>query len=291
MAVELHGTGHRPDPDIVRQRRAKFHILSDRHNLGAAPRPLSTNNRAKLATTAGGPGILNQSVTQSCEGHAFASGVTLRFAILGTPIPLASPIAAYDFARVLGRTPNPDGTLPALTDTGTEPSLVIQGATQFGICTAATYGDYPANPATINLEPTPQELQAAREFELNGAYFFSSSGDQFIYDMMTALAAGYPVLSAVAASGAIFNNYHGGILPMLDADVDHASLWIDYEWDGANLSSFVGYGANTWGVGWGTTFAPDITGGMYEFDRDFAVGYGADAAALDVVPIGAGRIS
>jgi hypothetical protein len=25
--------------------------------------------------------------------------------------------------------------------------------------------------------------------------------------------------------------------------------------------------------------------------RDFAVGYGADAAALDVVPIGAGRIS
>lgn len=73
--------GYRSDPEVVRQRRPKFHLLKAARGLGAAPLPLSTNNRQYLLPSAGGPGILNQFQTSSCEGHAHASGITLRFAI------------------------------------------------------------------------------------------------------------------------------------------------------------------------------------------------------------------
>lgn len=278
--------GYRPDPEVVRQRRPKFHLLKAARGLGAAPLPLSTNNRQYLLPSAGGPGILNQFQTSSCEGHAHASGITLRFAIELQPIPLASPICLYDGARILSRQPNPDGSLPALTDDGTEPSQILQAAQQFGVCSAVTWGNYPADPSTINNEPTPQQLAAAREFEIDGAYFLTSTGDQFCTDIMTALASGYVCSSAIAASSSSFENYTGGVLGALDSDVDHASLWVDYEWDGANLSSLVFWGVNSWGTSWGTSGVSGIAGGMYQFNREFAGAYSQDCAALSVVPLG-----
>ena len=275
------GKGYRPDPDIVRQRRPKFHLF--RSKLGVGPLPSSTNNRAKLAASAGGPGILNQWQTGSCEGHAHASGVTLRFALMGQPIPLASPIAAYQGALVLQRGTNPDGTLPPLQDTGTEPSLVIQSLQQWGIASAASWGNYPADPSTICNEPTLSQLESAREFELSGAYFLESAGDQFCYDLMSALAAGYPCTGAIAASSNAFQNYTGGVLGALDNDIDHATLWIDYiGFDGSNLSSVTFIGVNSWSEDWGESDAPGISGGMYRCNADFVRKYYQDCAVLDV---------
>lgn len=279
------GTGHKPDPEIVRQRRSKFHMLSAQRGLGAVPWPLSTNNRQFLQVSAGGPGILNQGPTSACEGHAPASGITLSCAIRKKPVPLISPIGLYTMARVLARTPNADGTLPPLTDDGTEPSLVLQAAQQWSILSAASWGNYPANPMTINSEPTFAELESSGTSAFGGGYFLTSSGDQFCKDVMTAMAAGYVLTGAIAASGATFQNYRGGILPALDDQVDHATLWIDYEWDGTNLSSLVVYGANSWGGepgGWGESDAPGITGGMYRGNRDFLCAYNQDCAVLDV---------
>lgn len=285
----MHGTGHRPDPEAVRQRRAGFHLLKWRCGIGASALPLSTNNRAFLATAQGGPGMLDQDAeggTSSCEGHGHASAITLRFAIKQKPIKLVSPDGIYKVARMISRVPNADGTLPPLQDTGTEPSLVIAGIQEWGVCSADTWGYFPVSPATINLEPTPQQLMADAEFKLNGAYFMQSSGDQFVTDLMTALAAGFPVTSAIAASGSAFQQYTGGVLGALDDGVDHASLWVDFTWNGTDLSSVVFYGVNSWGVGWGESDAPGIAGGMYRFNRDFAAKYAQDACVIDVSSTG-----
>lgn len=281
-------TGHIPDPPDVVARRKGFHLLKAKRGLGAAPLPLKTNNGAFLAASAGGPGILNQVDTSSCEGHAHGSGITTRFAILGKPIPLVSPKCVYDVARIVSRSPNPDGSIPPLVDEGTEPNLVLAGLGEWGAASAVSWGNYPVSSSTINLEPTPQALMLAGDFKLLGAYFLDgSAGDAYLIALMTALAAGYPVTGAIAASSSTFQGYSGGVLPALDADVDHATLWLDYEWDGSNLSSLVVDGVNSWGEVWGAPYAPGVAGGMYQAGRDFLAKYASATAVLDLASTGA----
>jgi hypothetical protein len=273
-------TGHIPDPPDVVARRKGFHLLKAKRGIGAAPRPLSTNNRAWLDPSVGGPGVLDQSDTSSCEGHAHAAAITLEFAARGTPIPLVSPICLYTGARVISRGINADGTLPALVDEGTEPGLVVAWMQSEGACSAATWGDYPASSATINDEPTPQRLFATADFKLNGAYFLQSSGDQYILDLIDALAAKKIITTAIAASSSTFQNYSGGVLGPLDDAVDHASQIIDLlSWDGINASSAVFLGANTWSSGWGES-------GLYRFNADFARKYSSATAVLDLSTVG-----
>ncbi len=284
-------TGHKPDPESVRQRRAGFHLLKSKRTLGALPLPPKTNNRQFLLPSLGGPGILDQHDTSSCEGHAHASGITLRFAIARKPIALVSPVGIYDVARMISRIPNADGTLPILSDDGTEPNLVISGLGEWGCCSAASWGNYPASSVNINDEPSVQQLEATSEFELQGAYAMQSSGDQFVRDLMTAMASGFPVSSAIAASSNAFQSYSGGVLGPLDDQVDHASLWVDFEnWDGSDLSKVTFVGCNSWSPAWGWSDIDGISGGLYQFNADFARKYCQDAYVLDVSPIGGGEI-
>lgn len=273
--------GYRPDPEIVRQRRPKFHMLKSARGLGVSALPTSTNNRQFLPVSRGGPGILDQGQTGSCEGHAHASGFTLARAIRGAPIALRSPIALYTMARIMGETPGADGELPPLVDDGTEPSLVLQAAQTWGAPAASDWGNYPADPATINRPPNLGELEAADGFRLKGAYFLTSSGDQFCLDLMTAFAAGFVCTGAIAASSAAFNNYRSGVLGPLDDEIDHATLWVDGSWDGVNPSSLVVYGVNSWSVGWGEDDA-GVGGGMYRCSAAFLQKYSQDCAVLDV---------
>ncbi len=281
-------TGYRPDPEVVRQRRAKFHHFKAARGLGIASLPLSTSNRQFLAVARGGPGILDQGQTSSCEGHAHASGFTLGMAVRGTPIPLVSPIGLYQMAVIQGLPPAANGELPSsLPDEGTEPSLVIQAAQTWGIASAKTWGKYPADQATIVVPPDAAELIAASACKLNGAYFMTSERDQYCLDFMTALASKILLTGAIAASSAEFQSYRGGVLGPLDDNVDHATLWIDYEWDGTNLSSLKAWGCNSWGwQQWGTSDVPTIAGGLYQSNRDFLVKYSQETAALDVTATG-----
>ena len=274
--------GYKPDPDIVRQRRPKFHAFKAARGLGVAPLPLKTNNRQYMIPAKGGPGILDQGQTGSCEGHAHASGFTLGAAMQGAPVALRSPIALYTLARIAGEVPNASGELPALKDEGTEPSLVLQAAQTWGVPSATDWGNYPADPATINLAPNLAELEASTAFKLSGAYFLTSQGEQFCRDVMTALDEGYVCTGAIAASSTTFNNYTGGVLGALDTDIDHATLWVDFEWDGTNMSSLVVYGVNSWGLLWGEDDA-NVGGGMYRCNASFLQAYSQDCAVLDVV--------
>lgn len=276
-------TGHLPDPPEVVARRAGFHLFKAKRGLGDAPPPLKSENRIHLAVANGGPGILNQADTSSCEGHAHGSGATLRSAIEGKPGPLLSPIAPYTFARMMGRQPGPDGRLPPLADEGTYPSMLLAGMAEWGLCSANDYGDYPASSLTINREPTNlAQLEKCALLKLDGAYFLKSSGDEYVKDLMIALAAGFPCTAAIAASSDAFQEYVGGVLGPLDDAVDHATLWVDYEWDGANLSSLIVYGVNSWGEGWGEADAPGVTGGMYRANRDFVGKYSSSVAVLNL---------
>jgi len=280
-------TGHIPDPPAVVARRKGFHILKAKRGLGVAPLPLKTNNRAKLLTALGGPGILNQKDTGSCVGHAIASAITLRFALMGKPIPLVSPVGVYDVARMISRSPNADGSLPPLSDDGTEPNLAYSGLAEWGACSAATWGDYPATSATINDEPTPQDMMLTADFKLSGAYFLDgTAGDQYLRDLMTALAAAYPLSYALAASNNTFQGYTGGVLGPMDDAVDHENYLIDYEWDGSNLSSLIVYGTNSWSEGWGESDVVGIGGGMYRANRQFIAKYSDSTAVVDVSAIG-----
>lgn len=280
--------GYKPDPEIVRQRRPKFRMLKAARGLGVSALPASTNNRQFLLPSRGGPGILDQGLTGSCEGHAHASGFTLGAAIRGAPVALRSPIALYTMARILGEAPGQDGELLGLVDEGTEPSLILQAATMWGAPSAEEWGNYPADPATINRPPNLGQLESADVFRLKGAYFLTSQGDRFCLDLMTAIAAGYPCSAAIASSSKAFNDYAGGVLGPLDDAIDHASLWVDMDWDGTNLSSLVVYGVNSWGHGWGEDDA-SVGGGMYRCNADFIRKYSQDCAVLDVSVVGRGQ--
>lgn len=266
-----HGRGHRPDPAEVVARRKGFHLLSARARMSANALPLSVD-LTRYVTGNGGPGILDQGSTSSCEGHAHAGAISVRFAVLGTPIPLPSPIGIYTMARCVGGRPG-----AALVDDGTEPSLAIAAIQEWGVASAETWGNYPADPGTINAAPSLAELEVASDFMLRGGYFLQSSGDQKVRDIMTALAAGYPVVMALPASGAGFNGYASGILGALDGPVDHANYVVGYEVKSlGDYSSVVVKCVNSWGMLWGMQ-------GMYKGNRAF-VDQLADCCALDVMP-------
>jgi hypothetical protein len=232
----------------------------------------------------GGPGILDQFQTARCEGFAHASGFTLGAAIRGWAMPLRSPDALYTMGRIVGSYPAVDGQLLELQDNGTEPSPVLQAAQTWGVPSATDWGPWPSDPARVNDPPNLAQLESASNFRLKGAYFLTSTGEQFCRDVMTALAAGFVCTGAIAASGVAFEAYRGGVLGFIGTAIDHATLWVDYEWDGTNIHSLVIYGVNSWGTDWGEDDA-DVGGGMYRANAEFLQSYTQDCAVLDVTGV------
>lgn len=278
--MSAHGRGHRPDPPEVAARRKGFHLLKAKRGFDASSLP-SKVDLSPYVTGPGGPGIFDQGSTGSCEGHAHAGAITARFAALGAPIPVVSPIGIYCLARCIGRQANRDGTLPPLTDDGTEPSLAISAVETWGVTSVDAWGSFPADPSTINAEPSLAELEDASDFKLLGAYFLQHAGDQKVLDIMTALAAGYPVVIALPASGETFNDYTGGVMGALSGPIDHANYIVGYELaTPGNYGSVIVKCVNSWGVGWGER-------GMYRANRHF-VDQLEDCCAIDVAPATAG---
>lgn len=266
----MFARGHNLAPPDVVARRKGFHLMRAKRRLGGAELPLSVDLSLHVP-----PGS-DQLAVGACEGFAHAYGIATRFAVMGTPIPLPSPIGIYTVARCVGRRPAADGSLPPLTDDGTESDLAIAGIQEYGVCSAETWGDMPPSQGTINDEPTLAKLEAASDFKLTGAYFLQTAGDAFVLDLMTALAAGYPVAMALPASGLAFQNYAGGILGALDGPIDHENYMVGYSIASAgDYASIVVTCANSWSASWGER-------GFYRGNRSF-VDQLADACVLDVV--------
>lgn len=274
-----YGKGYLHDPEDIVKRRPGFHLLKAKRKLASTGLPLSVD-WSPFVTGNGGPGILNQLQVGACTGFATAAAITVRFALIGSPIKLVSPIGCYAVGRAVGRQPNPDGTLPPLADNGAEPSQVIAGISEWGVCSVDTWGDYPPDPTTINNEPTLTDLEADAEFELDGAYFLQSTDDAFCVDLMTSLANKLLVTNSVAASDPAFNNYTDGILGAMGGGLDHYTYICGYTWDGVNPSSVVIKCANSWGDGsdgggmWGES-------GFYRADRSF-IDQMSDCCVMDV---------
>ncbi|HEY6462662.1 MAG TPA: hypothetical protein VIY73_20980 [Polyangiaceae bacterium] len=285
-------TGHLPDHPAVIAARAGLHLHPEYGAMRVGTMPLKTTNRAKLATSQGGPGILDQHDTSSCEGHAHASGITLSFANAGTPLPeVVSPVGLYLGALMVDAVPNRDGTLPPLVDQGTMPSSILGGLLLYGGVGASVWGQYPASSATMYLpgtttsqliQPSPTQLFGERAFRLNGAYFLTTSGASLVRDVYRVHASGRVLTNAIPASGADFQGYGGGVLGALSGDVDHAQLFADSEWTGTQaqldafmagddslLSLYLGHGVNSWGATWGEVDALNGLGGQYRADANY----------------------
>ena len=289
----LRKTGHRPDPTDIVNRRLGLHLHPARAAM-TTPLPLSTINRSLLW------GVWDQHDASGCEGCAHATGVTLRLACAGTPLPEpVSNVGLYLGALTIDRTPNPDGTLPPLTDSGTFPSSILAAAALWGSCGVSKWGQQPMSSGTLYvdpsneqsplIEPPPEKLFTESAYRLQGAFFVQTGGLQRVLDILGALAAGFPVSASIAASGASFQNYSGGVLTgaQMTGDIDHATVIVDYAWTGSaeqfaawqggapGLDQFlVFYGVNSWGTGWGEA-------GLYRADVTF-INQAADACVLSV---------
>jgi hypothetical protein len=307
-------TGHIPDPPAIVSRRNGFHLYRARARLGAAALPLLTTNRAWLPADKGGPGILQQAQTSSCTGHASAGAGTSRFSIAQTPVALLSPIQPYWGGITIDRGAGaiPGVPMPVLVDNGAEPSQVVRAVMEDGWVKATTWGNFPADPATITKEGLVPTLDLAAEFELQGAYFLPDAPGARILDLLTALAAGEPVTQSVQGGCAAFQNYTGGVLTAatLTGDLDHYTYAIDYAFSGtpAEWATFTSalaagdataytallhflsiYHVNSWGEdpengGWGEADAVSgLKGGFYRSDGTAIVTM-ADFAVWDVTP-------
>lgn len=259
-------TGLVRDHDEVVKRRVSFRAM----RLAAQPIPLSVD------LTPFAPPIADQNGFGACVGFSYSSAATCRLAAAGTPVARVSPFCVYKLARCLDRA----GASVALTDSGTTPQSAIAAFQNWGVVSDATWGQ--EDGSTLNAEPTLTELEEASDFCLSGAYFIQSSGDQRVIDICTALAAGYPCGISLAASGAEFNNYGGGVLGALDGPIDHENYVVGYTLSAPNdYTSVVVKCVNSWGTGWGEV-------GFYRANRAF-VDQCEDWSVLDVVATGTER--
>jgi hypothetical protein len=309
----MHPRGHIPDHPEVVKRRAGLHLHPKFGAImaRASALPMATTNRAKLGASFGGPGVLDQHDTGSCEGHAHASAATLLLANQGKSPGLISPTALYMGALMVDSTIQADGTLSPITDTGTMPSSILSAWQIFGAELAKDDPQYPAQSSTLYVTPgdpnsqlimpAVEKLYADSPFRFNGAYFINAIGAAALLQALSVLAAGFTITDAIPASGSDFQQYTGGILGALSGPTDHANHILDHEWTGsaadwATFTTGLGQGTldvtlakqlvlhcvNSWGEAWGEgdTVAQAI-GGLYRANTD----YFAQAQSLCVVDL------
>jgi len=309
-------TGHLPDHAEVVKRRKGLHLFAGFAGILAlsSALPMATQNRAKLSPSQGGPGILDQDGVGACEGHAHASGGTLRLALLGQSQGLISPTMLYTGALLFDQTLNPDGTLSTVRDAGTMPSSIDSAWQTFGAVLAKDDPLYPCRSATLYVRPGdpnsplrtpgPDQLYAASPYRFSGTYFITAQGPGRLLQALSVLAAGRPITDAIPASDQAFQQFSGGsVLGALAGPIDHANLIVDYEWTGsvADWATFltalqqndtttvthlakdlVFHCVNSWSEGWGEgDTVAGVPGGMYRAD----VSYFNQAEDLSVVDI------
>lgn len=191
--------------------------------------------------------IYNQLQTETCVGWAFAQGIKERLAVVGTKIGLPSPVGLYTGGRAMAR--KNAGLTPEqapLQDTGSQPSLVLAACNNWGVPANEAW---PFDPATINQEPTFEELEIASAFKLTGYYSIGSTGSQRVADVRQAISSGFPVIIGTQADQAL-EDYAGGKGIVTAPNAKNLL--------GGHMMHIVGYtsddrlrGVNQWGTAWG----------------------------------------
>lgn len=234
--------GHRSDPESApREYGAHVGALLRAGSHGPPSASL------KSATFAG-PGVLDQSISSACVGHAIVGAIETHLAATGKPVPHHSPFCVYDWARCEERVQEmpPGLPLPALLDTGSMPSLAMRGVTQFGVC---LYERRPTDPGAVNDEPELAQFEDAAAFALLGWSRIDATGTERVTQMRAAIAAGYPVCRAIQCDE-VFEEYRGGILGAPSSPILGGHYIYDVAYTTFNGST-VFESANSWGLRWG----------------------------------------
>lgn len=230
----MRGLGYKPDP--------AGHRKTSAHHLLGAIRSLSEPKSVSLLAHA--PLVLDQQASSSCVGHAFACALKTR---LWSSLPwVPSPVGIYTIARAIDRL---DESIP-LQDAGSEPNQAVRGIAEWGVRPIHLVDDHDAEIATVNDEPSILDLEDDARTLTIGAYgIVTPDRDQRRAQARRALAAGFPVPGAIAASGELFQSYTGGVLPALGPELDHMVCLVGYELtaDGSTIWLV----RNSWSKSWG----------------------------------------
>jgi|FreactcultureFD7_1027221.scaffolds.fasta_scaffold00819_5 hypothetical protein len=93
--------------------------------------------------------ILNQGQAGSCTGFGTTAMFEQMFGAIGRKMPLCSPHWFYDIGRLASFAGKDPAKIPALQDTGAQPSLLYSAATKLGIVSWSDY-PYPTDESMLN---------------------------------------------------------------------------------------------------------------------------------------------
>lgn len=183
------------------------------------------------------PRVLDQGATESCVGHAVASGIWIAHRARGTDMPDPSPRFVYFGAR---------GYHGAeLVDTGTYLRTGLKAAQRFGVAPESLCV---TSAKLINRSPSWAAYRQAHDWGgLRGYYRIASEGNERIDEIKRALAADHTVVFGTGVSKS-FKSFSGAntiTRPAHSAIVGrHAMCVVGYDGDRFRV-------LNSWGQYWG----------------------------------------
>lgn len=183
------------------------------------------------------PRVLDQGWTESCVGHAVASGLWVAHRARGTDLPDPSPRFIYWHARGYHG--------GELVDTGTFLRTGLKGVMRFGVAPESTCV---TSRAMINRSPSWSAYRHAHDWGgLRGYYRIASEGSGRLDEIKRALAADHPVVfgTGVSESFKRFSGTNTVTRPAQSAIVGrHAMCVVGYRGDKFRV-------LNSWGPLWG----------------------------------------
>lgn len=198
----------------------------------------------------------DQTITQSCVGHAWMRVLRLACLRAGIPCPELSPLYAYLLARFQHGGEN--------EDVGTYLRSGAQALKKFG---AAAEEAWPFDEAKINVQPNLRALHDGYDRKKLSGYYRIDSSDP--NDVRRAIAAGHPVAAGWQITQAFVDWNGKGVIGRQRGDIvgGHAMAVVSYAADGTFRL------ANSWGD-WGDR-------GFAVVDADF-IASGDDVWAVSV---------
>jgi hypothetical protein len=246
------GRGYRPVPKGVREELWHLHPMAEKAGQKSPDRDL----------TMFAPAVDDQGDVGQCTGQAVGCGDMTTLSAGGTPVDgYLDPQSLYRLARCMERAygyPWSNG-MPPLQDLGADPNLVHLAINRWGCSTLKDTFGYPGPCPELtaaygqrrNDEPTLGEMEASDAFRMVGQQRVTSTGQQRIDDVRTAISVGFACTMSVYASDARFQSYVGGVMgPAPDGSgCDHLVCVIGDFTDAIGETIFIVQ--NSWGTEWG----------------------------------------
>lgn len=236
-------SGWRPEPQHLAAQHWDFERVKagmSVSSIGSDLRPFSPPTRH------------NQRITNSCVLQAMIRALEIKRIQKYGPaahVPL-STLAPYYLSRELmtpSETSNDDGTFV---------SMAAEVIRRFGVCTEASWPFAEADGTALDrtnsrshlyTPPTWGAMRGAYVHKISAWYRINSQGDARVQDVITALAAGNPVVYGTQI-GAAWQDYQAGQVLGLPTSPKGRHATVLEGWD---LALSVFNGENSWGDDWG----------------------------------------